>query len=53
MLIRDSLLEISENFNMTGYSSAGSTIERVIKNLTNDKKLKKRIDTIKLNILGK
>jgi REP element-mobilizing transposase RayT len=50
VLRRDSLLTISESFNMAGYSSAGSAIERVMKKLANDKKLKKRIDEIKQSI---
>ena len=53
LLRRDSLLKISENFNMAGYSSASSAIERVQKKLAKDKKFKKRIDTIKLSIFSK
>jgi chromosomal replication initiation ATPase DnaA len=53
VLRRDSLLTISESFNMAGYSSAGSAIERVMKKLANDKKLKKRIDEIKQSIFSK
>jgi len=50
---RDSLLMISESFKMTGYSSAGSAIERVVKKLGKDKKLQKRIAEIKQDIFSK
>ena len=38
---------------MAGYSSASSAIERVQKKLAKDKKFKKRIETIKLNIFSR
>ncbi len=51
MLRKDGLVMISKNFNMAGYSSASSAIERVRKKLSTDKKLRKRIDQSKQNIL--
>ena len=53
ILRRDSLLQISEYFNMAGYSASGSAIERVRKKLAQDKKFKKKIDSIKLSMFGK
>lgn len=53
MLRRDSLMMISESFNMAGYSSASSAIERVRKKLPADRKLQKRIAEIKQNIFNK
>lgn len=52
MLRKDSLLMISESFNMAGYSSASSAIERVMKKRVKDKKFQNRIDKIKQNITG-
>ena len=52
MLRRDNLLTISESFNMAGYSSASSAIERVVRKLAQDKKFQKRIDKIKQTIFA-
>jgi REP element-mobilizing transposase RayT len=53
MLRRDNLLMVGESFNMAGYSSASSTIERVRKKLIVDKEFRKHIDQIKRNIFRK
>ncbi len=52
MLRRDSLLKIGESFNMAGYSSVSSTIERVRKKIATDKRFRKRIDQVRQNIRG-
>jgi len=47
MLRRDTLKEIGKSFNMTGYSSASSAIERVRQKIPSDRRLQKRIHAIK------
>lgn len=52
MLRRDSLLSLSKAFNMTGYSPAGSAIERIRKKMPEDKKLQKRIRAIRQAVIA-
>ncbi len=52
VLRRENLLKIGRAFNMVGYSSVSSTIERVNKNIEKDKQFRKRIDTIKKTLLA-
>ena len=50
ILRRDTLLEIGKSFNMAGYSSVSSTIDRVQKKLTRDKKFRKRVGQVKQSV---
>lgn len=52
ILRREGLTNISSEFGMQGYSSAGSAIDRVRKRLSTDKELRKRIAAIKQNIIA-
>ncbi len=47
VLRNDTLINIGHTFGMTGYSPAGSAIERVKKKLLTDRKLEKQIEKIK------
>lgn len=51
MLRKDSLLVLGEAFGMTGYSPAGSAIERVRKKMTVDRKFQKRIMKIRQAVI--
>ena len=50
VLRNDTLLELGHAYGMTGYSPAGSAVERVRKKLPKDKKLLKRIEKIKQSL---
>jgi putative transposase len=52
ILRQDNLQSLSKAFNMTGYSSAGSAIDRVRKKLPKDKRLQKRINAIKQVVIA-
>ena len=47
VLRNDTLIVLGQEFGMTGYSPAGSAVERVKKKLAKDRKLRKRINQIK------
>ena len=47
VLRNDTLMELGHAYGMTGYSPAGSAVERVKKKLSKDRKLLKRIEKIK------
>jgi len=51
ILRNDTLMELGKEFGMSGYSPAGSAVERVKKKLTTDKKLQKKIEKIQ-QVLG-
>ena len=53
MLRKDSLLVLGEAFGMTGYSPAGSAIERVRKKMTADRKFQKRIMKIRQAVIAR
>ena len=52
VLRNDTLLELGHAYGMTGYSPAGSAVERVRKKLPKDKKLLKRIENIKQSLFS-
>jgi len=51
-LRHDTLMELGREFGMTGYSPAGSAVERVKKRLVKNKKLQKKIEIIKKSLLS-
>ncbi|MEA2039068.1 MAG: helix-turn-helix domain-containing protein, partial [Thermodesulfobacteriota bacterium] len=52
ILRNGTLMELGQVFGMTGYSPAGSAVERVKKKLPKDRKLQKRIEKIKQSLLA-
>ena len=51
VLRNDTLMELGKAFGMTGYSPAGSAVERINKKLSKDRKLQKRIEKITQSLL--
>jgi len=51
-LRHDTLMELGREFGMTGYSPAGSAVERVKKRLVKNKKVQKKIEIIKKSLLS-
>jgi chromosomal replication initiation ATPase DnaA len=51
LLRNDTLIDLGQEFGMSGYSPAGSVIERVKKKLTKNRKLLKRVNQIKDTLL--
>ena len=51
VLRNDTLMELGQEFGISGYSPAGSAVERVKKKLATDRKLQQKIEKIKQSLL--
>lgn len=51
-LRNESLIDIGRTFGMTGYSPAGSAIERVKKNISKNKQLRARVENIRQSLMA-